>query len=368
MSNVALDFGQFNFGHNDPYEDKDDISKSNPLTGEPNGVEPEPNSADPTPDPEPNITIDINPANPVMEPNIDVNNSIDSADPASQDITKAYFEFAKKNNLVSVAEDFEFDGTEESLYQAQVQTIENNQRLALQAILDRFPDRLKAQAIYALRGGTDFNSFENTIENQLDDSSLIGQTQIVKKYYKELGWEDAKVEKYLSRLTEQDVAEEAVDAKQKLIAAEAKLRQDKINELKEEADQKAAKAQEFNNKVKTNIDQAGFIPQPRKQKLNNFVFNSIRKEDGAKTELMRAFDAIQSNPEHFIQLADLLLDYDPQKGIAFQRFEKKSNTTMAKGLKQALEETVSAKVASMNSSSQISQNGQAIDWSQFILN
>ena len=99
-------------------------------------------------------------------------------------------------------------------------------------------------------------------------------------------------------------------------------------------------------------------------KLKNFIFNVARKEDGVMTEMIRTFNSIQNNPEHFIQLADLFLDYDKEKGIAYSRFEKNGQTTLNKNLKKALEESVSKKISSFANNPKTG-TAKEIDWSTF---
>ena len=286
------------------------------------------------------------------------------------DVSKEYFKFLKEHNLIVTEDEFEFDGTDEGLEQAHSQTIQAYQRSALNAILEKLPTNLQDMAIYALKGGTDFEAFNNKTTSSLDDSTLDGQTQIVKDYYKNIvKWPTDKIERYLSKLSEQDVQEEATDAKTKLIEEEATIRENYIKAQEAKEAEKLASIKEFNTKIESNIEQAGFVPAPRKQKLKNFIFNNVRKEDGPMTEMIRTFNTIQKNPEHFIQLADLLMDYDPKTGIAYTRFEKKSTTTINNGLKKALEQTVGNKIAAMSGyhSTGSTDNKNPIDWSKFQL-
>ena len=373
--NVTLDFGTFNFGEEST---EDLLSKSNPLisqddqekkdtTIEPTPIDLEKGTENVEPIANPN-NIQINLGN--EDPDNKDSKDLENKDDKSSEVVKGYIDFSKQNDILLLDEGFEIDGSEESIQQAKEQTVRNYQRSAVNAILSKLPQRLQDMAIYALKGGTDFDSFEKGTSEELNIDTLEGQTNTLKTYYKNvLQWDSNKIEKYLSRLDENDVAEEATDLKSKLETLEIKQRQDKIKEQEEEDKNRTLKLQEFNNRVKTNIDQAGFVPSARKTKLNNFVFNTARKEDGVMTELVRTFNTIQSNPEHFVQLADLLLDYDPQKGIAFQRFEKKGTTTMNKGLKQALEETVSSKIASMSNAGSGSKDNSSreFDWSKFEL-
>jgi hypothetical protein len=144
-------------------------------------------------------------------------------------------------------------------------------------------------------------------------------------------------------------------------------RQQLIDQQKAEEEKQVAQLKAYNDKLEAGIKDANFVPADRKPKLKNFMFNTVRKEDGAKSEMVRNFEAIQKNPEHLIQLADLLMDYDKEKGIAYTRFEKKSQTTLNKGLKKALEETVNAKVASFSNAGKSTSSSKIteFDWSKF---
>jgi hypothetical protein len=278
----------------------------------------------------------------------------------------AYYDFLKQQNILDVEEGFEFDGTEESLVKAQEQTQYSYQKKALEAVLSKLPENLQDMAIYALKGGTDFSKFNNQ-EIEFNTDTIESQTEVLKKYYKETAkWDNNRIEKYLSKLDETEIKEEADEAIDKLNELSKSQREALIEQQKQIEENQKAQLKDYNDKLESGIKNANFVPIDRKPKLKNFMFNTIRKEDGAKSEMVRNFEAIQKNPEHLIQLADLLMDYDKEKGIAYTRFEKKSQTTLNKGLKKALEETVNAKVASFSSAGKTGTAKVAeIDWSKF---
>jgi hypothetical protein len=275
-------------------------------------------------------------------------------------ITKKYYEFMKESNLLMVPDDFEFDGTNEKLTEAHETTLANMQQLAYSAIMERLPEEVQSLVQYSLKGGKDYEAFLKQ-DNSFDISNEQGQISLIKHYYKNtVKWDDARIERYLSKTDEGELAAEAESIKEELEESQSEQRKLKIAE--QERLEKLAMEQQkaVQVKITDTIGNAGFIEDKRKQPLKNFIFNAVRKDDGKATDFQRALNQIQTNPEHLIQLADLLMDYDKVKGLKYERFENKATTRVTKDLKAKLEQTVSKKLGSIGNSS------KEIDWAKFI--
>jgi hypothetical protein len=273
--------------------------------------------------------------------------------------TKGYFEFLKNNNLLLVEDDFEFDGSEEKLIEAKERTIGNYQKMALDAIMDHLPEDFRGILSYTLGGGTDYKKFLEA--PKFDESTQEGQASIITSYYKEhMKWDDSKIERFIQKMDEDELAEEAADLKEKIREKqsemiEAALEQQKYLQQKADDDRR-----EEIKQITTSIEQAGFVEAKRKPNLKNFIFNPVRKNDGMRSEFQRVLASIQSNPNHLIQLADLLMDYNKEKGLAYERFEKKAETKLTQSLKTNLNKTIKAKVG------QIKGSDEPINWAKFL--
>jgi hypothetical protein len=272
---------------------------------------------------------------------------------------KGYFEFLKSNNLLLVDETFEYDGSEEQLAEAKNQTIHNYQKLALDAIMDNLPEDFKNILTYTLQGGTDYKKFLET--PAFDDTTIEGQSEIIASYYKnEMQWSKDKIDKFISKMDEEEIAEEALELKEKIKEKQSILVQKAIEQQveaqKQDEIERAKKVQE----ITASIETAGFVDVKRKSPLKNFIFNPVRKSDGMHSEFQRVLSSIQNNPSHLIQLADLLMDYDKAKGLAYERFEKKAETKLTQSLKENLNKTIKAKVG------QIKGSDEPINWAKFM--
>lgn len=285
------------------------------------------------------------------------------SDSETIELNKSYFEFLKKNNLLFVKEDFEFDGSSEKLAEAQDQTLETYKDSAFKAIMNALPEKIQNLVNYSLEGGTNYEPFlkENT---GFDISTDEGKEAAIRYFYKNTAnWDDKRIDKHLSRLDDDDLAEEATEA---LLEIEEynKVQQAELVKAQQLAKQELEEKQKaFQANIRSVIDKVGYIENTRKNSIKNFMFNTIRKSDGILTDYQRTLQNIQSNPEHLAQLADLLMDYDKEKGISYNRFERKAKTTLTRDLKTHLDQTVADKVPSLVPGKNSKDD---IDWKAFL--
>lgn len=285
---------------------------------------------------------------------------------------KDYFDFLKSNNLIIVGDDFEFDGTPEKLQEAHDKTIEVYKESAYTAIMSALPENLQDLLQYALSGGDDYDQFLNK-DKSFDTESQEGQEAVIRFFYKNTAnWDDRKIDRYIAKLDEDELLEEALDLNAQIEVAQSEARKAAV-QAEEDNKKKAIESHKaFQANIAQTIDKAGYIEQSRKSNIKNFMFNPVRRSDGQLTEYQRTLQSIQSNPDHLAQLADLLFDYDKDKGISYTRFEKSAKTTLTKDLKRQLESSTSSKVHGINipsranlKASQANRN-EEIDWKAFL--
>ena len=282
-----------------------------------------------------------------------------TTDKDEESITHKYYKFMKESNLLLVPDDFEFDGSTEKLEEAHETTLASMQQMAFSAIMERLPEQLQSAVQYTLKGGTDLEGFLKR-ENGFNVDTESGQIAIIKHYYKTTAnWDDAKIERYLTKVDEQEIASEAASIKEELDELEAEGRKQKVLAQQEAEKAMAEQQKAVQTKISDTIVQAGFIEDKRKSPLKNFIFNAVRKEDGKATDFQRVLNQIQTNPEHLVQLADLLMDYDSKKGLKYERFQKKATTKVTEDLKSKLEQVVSKKISSIGETKEI-------DWTKFL--
>jgi len=264
-------------------------------------------------------------------------------------------------------------GSAEKLQEAHEATIETYKASAYSAIMSALPENLQGLLQYAMAGGDDYEQFLNQSAS-FDTDNIVGQEAVIRYFYKNTAnWDDKKIERYIAKLDEDELAEEAQDLSAQI--EEANKAAQKAAIQKEEAARQAAIEQQkaLQANIAQTIEKAGYIEQARKSNIKNFMFNPVRRADGSLTEYQRVLQSIQSNPDHLAQLADLLYDYDKEKGITYQRFEKNAKTTLTKDLKRHLEQSTSSKVnglvipgKSLKNSQTSKTTANDIDWKAFL--
>lgn len=283
----------------------------------------------------------------VIEDEEEVTEVIDDEDEGGAEIPKSYFEFLEKQGLLAVPEGFEFDGTANGLQEAMLKTKENLYATAIQEIWNRLDPDFQAALKYNLDGGKDFSKFSatygaNTLDlDKINLSDTDSQKAVVREYYKKTSkYSDEKINRLINRLIEMedltDEAEEAVDYLKKSAAEE------KQQILKQQEEDKAKREQEINewrSTVVSNIQESD-IPKSRKGKIQAYVLNPVQRGEQTLTDFERTLTAIFSNPEHYIQLADMIFDYDPKKGLDTSRTSTKTKSQAASSFQKELEDAM----------------------------
>ena len=262
----------------------------------------------------------------------------DPADPDDEPIVdeeaEAYFEFLKANEILDVPDDFKFDGSADSIQQALEVTKQNLQTKIATNIWNQLPDDFKPLLEYALSGGKSLDDFLaahaplDFDEANLDD--VITQKAVLRTYYKEVNpnYKDDKIDRMitsLEKMGEDSLKEEAVEAIDYL----RKLKEDRQNELiqkaKEDEQARKVEAQKRATEITKLIDESK-SDSLRKNRLKNILFLPVEKNGKTTTEFNASLDSILQNPEHLIQFAELVADYDPRVGFNFSRLSKQINT------------------------------------------
>jgi hypothetical protein len=290
----------------------------------------------------------------------DKDNSID----VDQD-AQAYFDFLKVEEVLDVPDDFVFKGNSDSIKEALSLTKKNIATKVAQQIWQTLPDDFKPLLEYGLSGGTDLNEFLTAskitdIESlSLDDD--ISRKAVIRSYYKILNpkIDDAQIEKRIDKLSEiADLHEEAEDALEYLKTYKDEQRSALILETQAKKEQQILALKKELDTYVNLIDKNDEFDSNRKNRLKSFLL--VPHNDSIPFEL--ALDAIYENPQHKIQLANILADYDPNLGFSFDRIQKKLNNKATQSFKELINSKLEPKSQIKGTSKPSKED---FDWDNF---
>lgn len=312
---------------------------------------------DPTDDPTDDVPDDIK-KDPVQN------------EPKGEDLT-GFFSLFKEEGVLSLPDDFEFDGTPEGFKKALEQTAQNIRAEATKSLTDAIPQEFRQILAYVMAGGRDLDAVVNAFDPvDFDDEDLADpdvQKQILYQYYKTTTtMPDEKIASMVSKLEKLgNLKEEVEDAVEYM----AKFRQEQQEKLV--AEQEALKAQrekerqEFDSGVISALESSE-LPKDRKARVRNFMYSPItRGPQGTDTDFNRAIRSALTNPAHRVQLADMLMDYDPEKGFTFERFVSKGKSAANTEFRKKLDEALSPKER-VSRTSPVKSDVSQIDWSKLL--
>jgi len=282
--------------------------------------------------------------NSYTDPNNDIiftdNNPIDThVDTPVEDSTTfdytPYYDLLMDEGVLRIADDFVFENTEESFRAAIAATKKNVLREATTTILASVNEEMRAVVDYALKGGTSISEVSGSTKHNIDTE--VNQKETLFNYYKATtSLSDTKINTLIAKIDDPDeLLAEATDAlaglkelagsKQSLLTQ--KLENDRLS-------QEASRTDTI-NKLNSTIEEYT-TDTKYKNKLKGFFFNEVYSPEGTTTEFSKVVSSILTNPAHTIQLADVLINYDPKKGIDFARFETKGASKANQSLRTLL--------------------------------
>lgn len=276
-------------------------------------------------------------------PNLEEAAESDEEPEVETDALEAHYEFLKSYGLLKTPEDFKFEATPESLEQALTHTKEALYSEAVKSLTTSLPPDFIPILEYALAGGDSINEYLQTLQEEvsLDDLSTSdedGQKQVLFQYWKATSsYSDDKIRKMVARIDDpEELQKEAEDA---LVSLKLfyKEERDRLKQRSIEEQEKRREKQEQQVKTLSSEIQSSIEPT-RQGSLKNFVLSPIKVADQTTTRLNYTLQNIFQNPKHLVQLADVLLDYDPDKGITSSRIEAKLKSKASKSFNQLVHE------------------------------
>lgn len=296
----------------------DNLEPQDPITPTPDPVEPEPKSDLSTDDED------------IVEPD---------------DTAVAYFEFLKESNVLDLPEDYEFDGSSAGIEEALKLTRENITNRTRQEFWDALPDDFKPLLEFGLMGGSSLQEYLKTfspLNIDEDISDPISQKLIITEYYKMMNpnTSDERIEKLIAKKEELGtLQEEAEDALTYIKEIQEERKANFIKAQKEAQEEQQRKIEESNNKLKEVIRNSAEFDQLRKNRIETLFFTPKAQV----SEFDQKLDAVFANPQHLVQLADVLADYDPRTGFTFDRLKKKIKTESNRKFSDLIQDKLDSK-------------------------
>ena len=272
----------------------------------------------------------------------------DDSEDLSPSRNKEHYDFLTEEGILQPNEDFVFDGSDESLEEAYVQTRSNQKVSALQEVWNVLPEEFKGPLEFAISGGTSLDEYLEVFHNKesfddLDLSETTSQRKVVSKYLTlTTKMSPELIKKKIDRMEDGGILEEeATDVLPELQDYTQKEQERVLNEKKDAKIKAHQTTLDKRDSIQDVITNADFIPKARKNKVKAFIFNEVKKGNVIDTQYSRVLDSIYSNPEHLAQLADVLLEYDDKKGLQLDRFIKKGKTAAVSSFSKRLNKRTS---------------------------
>lgn len=295
-------------------------------------------------------------ADPVLEPAplLEGDDVIDDKEPAAQvepdedDRITPTFEFLKEAEFLDLPEDFVFDGSAEKFQEA----LELSKKVVYEKTADAFfealPDQFKPLLTYALKGGNSVDDYVKLYSTQafehLDPNSENDQKAILFQHYKTTSnYDDAKIQRIIARLNEDDLPEAAQEAYNELLEMKTERQAQLIADAETEKQRQIEDSKKRVEELTKAIETTPLLDNTRRNKVKGFFHNRLNVGGVETTEFNYTVERIFNNPEHLAQLADLLTDYDPKKGISTKRIEQKGATKETNNFKTLLTEKLNSK-------------------------
>jgi hypothetical protein len=283
------------------------------------------------------------------------------------DQLKSVFALLKESELITVPEDFEFKD-KDSFEAALDYTFEDLQSKAQTSLLEKFEGEDRLALRYALQGSGSLRDYYEQSKNvtgwaDVDVENEAEQEFIVGQYLKQTTrYNDAKIASIIADIknsgrlekeAKENILELIALEEEYLAEQEAKL----VEREKEIRQQKEIERKEI-EKIVENLS----IEPERKSKLKGFINNemNVRKGYPSMNYFLYTLRLIGQNKDHMVQLADILLDYSPEKGLTLDSIKKSINTKSASVLKEKLDSVSFA--PNQTSTPQTNPKSNQFDW------
>ena len=274
----------------------------------------------------------------------------DDNDTSADHDYESYFNLLKSQGLLVLDDEYEFDNTAEGLQKAFQDAQKNIYNDVYTSLRDSFPEDFLPILEYVSKGGDNVKDVLALYSAQQDYTSLsiedeANQVKLLKAYLKETSsFSDAKIDREIEKAKLGDfLLEEATEAQLELQKIYDEKKEVLANEKAKQLAAEQAKQDEMRQAMAEVIQESKAIVPQRKNKVKAFMFNVSEINGHKDTGFNRTLQQVAATPEHLIQLADMLLDYDPKKGFNVDRLREKSKAAAIRTFKEQLDAVTGVK-------------------------
>jgi hypothetical protein len=255
-----------------------------------------------------------------------------------------YYNFLKDQGLLILGEDFNFDGTLEG-FQSAIETTKNNMaNQGAMMIWNQLPDDYKLVLEHGLSGGNDINAVKEVISSQtnldnLDIEDESTQERILESYLRRTTkYNDSRISRSIARLRNSgELEEEAESALNELKEIYKEEREALVQQEMQRKQENQQRLQESYSNFSQVVEDMG-LPESKKKRLVNSVWTVGDYGEYKDVSYFNYVDyQIKSNPEHLAQLAELYLDYDPERGFSSEKARKRAKSEVTKTFRDSID-------------------------------
>jgi hypothetical protein len=248
-----------------------------------------------------------------------------------------YYKFLSEAGMLTLPEDYNFDGTEEGFLKAIEESKSHTQNQLLQQVWNTLPQDFQLVLEYGLNGGKDIEKVYNTLKSSLTGLDNVNledeshQEQVMREYLKKTTqYTDDKINNRIkifktSKILEQEAEAALSELKQLDQQERQKLVESQKEQEKIEREELTKAYNSFLN-VASNME----VSDSRKQQIVDAVWGQGNYGNTTQSYFNHINDVIYNNPEHLAQLVNIYLDYDPNKGFNITGSSSKKKDTEAK--------------------------------------
>ena len=253
---------------------------------------------------------------------------------ALKDMLEKNYSLLSSQGVLDVNDDFEFDGTSGSLKAALEQTKENIHKSVSDNIWELLPEIIAGRE----------DDYLTNLDN-VDLSNEDTQRQVVYNDLKiNTKFGEDRIKQLVDRTADMGMlAEEAQGSLVRLKEYQENLRQEAAQQALNTAKEREQEFVTRRNTIQSAIKDSSAIHGKRKNKVEAFMFNSIKRGEDVDTDYHRKLKVIANNPQFEVELANFIYDFDEEKGFDYSRVSKKKTSTQVDAFEQQLNTIFSIK-------------------------
>jgi hypothetical protein len=249
---------------------------------------------------------------------------------------ESYYNFLSQAGVMNLPKDYKFDGTQEGFLQAIEDSKIHTQQALISEVWEQLSPDFQTILEYGLEGGKNVKEILEAINNtpvtadQFDLENDNHQREIVRQYLsKTTKYSEKKINDRIRMFENSDVLEqEAEAALNELKEFNRAERQQLVEQQKQTAaleQEEMLKAFEVLQNVTNNMQ----VSDSRKEQIMGAVWGQGNYNNKTQSYFNYVDELIHNSPEHYAQLVNLYLDYDPVKGFNTSKVKSKKAKTEA---------------------------------------